>query len=155
MIVDGDGEAFFREVLADDVLIEEFLDLARRGDGSEGWGRGGGHFPLFLADDVVGQIDAIGADVDVGRAFDHGADITRRFSTKAAGGHASTSKTALGTAAGGTAAGVGTTAGATGSGATGTAGRDVAPASVTGAIGTCHRLAFLHWNVSKRLDKTI
>jgi hypothetical protein len=60
--------------LADDVLIEEFLDLPRAGNVlKSGWLAA--ELALFLADDVVGQVDAVGADVDVAGAFDHGADI--------------------------------------------------------------------------------
>src|SRR5438874_2009628 len=96
MIMDGDRQALLGELLADDVLIQEFLDLPRRGDRAERRRARRRHLPLFLADDVVGEVDAVGADVDVGGSFDHGADVTGGFAAKAASGHASSSKTAGG-----------------------------------------------------------
>ena len=128
VVVDGDGQAFFGEVLSDDILIEEFLDLSRRGNRRKRRGGRGRHLPLFLADDVVGQVHAIGADVYVARAFDHGADVTRGFAAKAASGHASTSITALGTV-GPMGPGIGTTSAAR---------RISAAVAATGAIGTRH-----------------
>jgi len=61
VIVDGDGEDLLRVVLTDDVVVEEGLDLG-----------GGGlrklDLPLLtvmlLGDDVVGEFDALVADVD-------------------------------------------------------------------------------------------
>jgi hypothetical protein len=44
----------------------------------------------------VGQVDAVGADVDVAGSFDHGTDIARTLAAEAASCDASTSKSAWG-----------------------------------------------------------
>src|SRR5258706_15514777 len=79
--------------LANDVGVQKFFYLAGGGDGGEE-GLGVGELALFLADDVVGQIDAVGADVNVGGSFDYRADITGGFAAEGASGHASTPKSA-------------------------------------------------------------
>src|SRR5205823_14855626 len=71
VVVDGDGEDLLRPLLADHVVVEERLDLHRRGE------RDGGPvlFPLaLLGDDVVAELDALVADVD-GRTGDELADF--------------------------------------------------------------------------------
>ena len=64
MVVHGDGENSLRPLLADDVLVEDLLDL-----GGFRNGRTGGQ-PLFLiallGDDVIAEVDALVADVDGG-----------------------------------------------------------------------------------------
>jgi hypothetical protein len=124
VVVDGDGEGFFCVVLADDVLVEEFLDLSWRGDGGEER-LGAGEFAFFLSDDVVCEVNAVGADVDVGGTFDHRSDVAGGFTAEGAGGHASASETAWGIIG------------------TGVVGRVIGAAAVAGAIGTGHRVAFL------------
>jgi hypothetical protein len=83
----GDGERLFGVLLTDHILIEEILDLTGAGDGAEK-GLTGGQLSFFLTDDVVGEIDAVGADVDVVWSFNHWADISGRFAAEAAGGDA-------------------------------------------------------------------
>ena len=65
VVVDGDGEDLLRALLADDVVVEDRLDLGRLGDG----GGAGVRLVLLdlLGDDVVAEADALVADVD-GRA---------------------------------------------------------------------------------------
>ena len=62
VIVHGDREDLLRALLADDVLVEDRLDLGRLGD------RGGAGVRLvlldLLGDDVVAEADALVADVD-------------------------------------------------------------------------------------------
>ena len=76
-------------LLADHVLIEEFLELAGRRDGPRQVPRRPG-FAFFLLDDVVAEVYAGSADVNVPRSFDHGARFPLRLAAKAAGGGAST-----------------------------------------------------------------
>jgi len=124
VVVDGDGEGFFCVVLSDDVLVEEFLDMSGRGDGGEE-GLGAGEFAFFLSDDVVSEVNAVGADVDVGGTFDHRTDVAGGFTAEGAGGDASASEPAWGIIG------------------TGVVGRVIGAAAVAGAIGTGHRVAFL------------
>src|SRR5207244_97184 len=77
----------------DYIGVEEFFDLAGCGNGAEER-LGVGELTLFLADDVVGQIDAVGADVNVGWPLDHWANVTGGFAAEGASGHASTPKSA-------------------------------------------------------------
>src|SRR5205085_4726950 len=63
VVVDGDGEDLLGALLADDVVIEEGLDLDRGGKGD---GRAV-LLPLgLLGDDVVAELDALVTDVDRG-----------------------------------------------------------------------------------------
>ena len=95
MIVDRDRQRLLGVLLADHVLIEEFLDLPRAGNGAE-QRLAAAELALFLADDVVGQIDAVGADVDIAGPFDHRADIAGRLAAEAAGGDAAAAEPAAG-----------------------------------------------------------
>jgi hypothetical protein len=62
VVVHRDGEDLLRTLLADDVLIEDLLDLRRLRHRRR---RGQGLFLVaFLGDDVVAEIDALVADVD-------------------------------------------------------------------------------------------
>ena len=87
MIVHRDGQRLFGVRLANDVLIEKILDLPGAGDRVEQW-LAGRQFPLFLADDVVGQIDAIRTDVYVAWSLDHRPDISGRLAAEATSGDA-------------------------------------------------------------------
>src|SRR5206468_2563801 len=49
---------------------------------------------LFLANDVVGQINAVGADVNVGGTFDHRANVAGGLPAERAGGDASPTEAA-------------------------------------------------------------
>src|SRR5438045_3702976 len=130
MVMHGNREGLLRALLADDVLVEEFLDLAGGGDRAE-QRLGAGELAFFLADDVVRQVDAVGADVDVGGAFDHRADVPRRFSTEGTGSHASSSKPARGVVR--------------------VSGRGTAPATtVAGATIIRNRLAFIYYKEVER-----
>jgi hypothetical protein len=61
VIVDGDGELLFGLLLADDVLVEEALDLLRRGQA--GAVVAALDAPV-VGDDVVADLDALVADED-------------------------------------------------------------------------------------------
>ena len=63
MVVHRDRQRLLGVLLADDVLVQEFLDLPRAGDRAE-QRLAAGELALFLADDVVAQVDAVGADVE-------------------------------------------------------------------------------------------
>ena len=71
VVVDGDRQLLLRALLADDVLIEELLDLGRRGERRP-------HAAVLelvvVRDDVVADLDALVADED-GRARDELADV--------------------------------------------------------------------------------
>lgn len=108
VIMDGDGEGALGVILADDVLIEEALDLKRRRDLVEERLHAAGA-PLLLLDDVVAEIDAVGTDEGVARSFDHGPDLTVRLSAEttraglasldvSAGGHPAARGVVTGTA---------------------------------------------------------
>jgi hypothetical protein len=61
VVVDGDGQLLLRAVLADHVLVQELLDLRRRGQ------RGADPAvlePVVIRDDVVADFDALVADED-------------------------------------------------------------------------------------------
>ena len=74
VVVDGDREHLLGAILADHVLIELFLDLARRGDiGEERLGDA--PTPTLLIEDRLAEFDALAADVDVPRPFDERADV--------------------------------------------------------------------------------
>src|SRR5439155_22885728 len=60
-VVDRHRERLLGAVLADDVIVEDTLDLGRLGQGPAG----GRRLPLGLSlEDVVAQLDAFAADVD-------------------------------------------------------------------------------------------
>src|SRR5207237_3192258 len=71
VVVHGDGEDFLGPLLADDVLIEDGLDLGGLRQAAELAGLL--LFP-FLRDDVVTELDALVADVD-GRPGDQLSDV--------------------------------------------------------------------------------
>ena len=91
MIVDGNRERLLGVWLADNVLVEKFLDRSRAGDGAEQW-RGAAELAFFLTDDVVGQVNAICTDVNVAGSFDHRSDVAGRLAAKAACGDATASE---------------------------------------------------------------
>jgi hypothetical protein len=72
VVVDGDREGPLGGVLADDVLVEDSVDLPRLGQRVELERRSGGQ---LLVDDLVAEIDALVADVDAG-AGDQLLDLT-------------------------------------------------------------------------------
>jgi hypothetical protein len=81
VVVDGDGEDLLRALLADHVVVEEALDLHRRGQRDRR--------PVLLAlgllcDDVVAELDALVADVD-GGAGDELADFPLPLPAEGAG----------------------------------------------------------------------
>ena len=81
VIVDRDGEDLLRALLADHVLVEDSLDLARLRDGRC---RGEAFFLVaLLGDDVVAEVDALVADVD-GRSRDQLADLVLALSAEGA-----------------------------------------------------------------------
>ena len=86
VVVDGDGERALGGVLADHVLVEELLQLARRRNRREERASGR-DAALLLLEDVLAEIGAVRADVDVARALDHGADLAAGLSAEAARGH--------------------------------------------------------------------
>jgi hypothetical protein len=63
VVVDSYGEGALRPVLADDVLVEDVVDLTRLGKIFELERRRRGE--LFI-DDLVAEVDALIADVDAG-----------------------------------------------------------------------------------------
>src|SRR6185312_13928613 len=63
VVVDRYGERALRLLLADDVLVEDAVDLARLGEVLDVERRRGGE---LLVDDLVAEIDALVADVDPG-----------------------------------------------------------------------------------------
>ena len=74
VIVDGHAEGALGDLLADHVLVEELLELPGRGDRPDA--RPPGVNPAaFLLEDVLAQVGAVGTDVDIVGAFDHGADF--------------------------------------------------------------------------------
>ena len=81
MVVDGDREGALGGVLADHVLLQDVVDLARLGQVLElDRGRGGGQ---LLVDDLVAEVDALVADVDAG-AGDQLLDLALRLAAEAA-----------------------------------------------------------------------
>lgn len=79
----GDGEAFFGIILAYNVLVEHFLDLAWSGYGVE-QGLFVGLFAFFLPYDVRAEIDATGTDINAVGSLDDGTDFSFTFPAKAA-----------------------------------------------------------------------
>ena len=76
MVVHRDGHRPLGEVLADDVLVQKLFELAGRGDAAEA-GPAAVHAATFLLEDVLAELGAVGADVNIIRAFDHGTDFPR------------------------------------------------------------------------------
>ena len=70
-IVDGDGEIFFGVLLAYDVLVEVFFYASGVRQFFAAEGRPAGLL-FVLPDDVAAKPDAVGADIDLVRAFDEG-----------------------------------------------------------------------------------
>ena len=93
MIMDRDGQRLFGVLLADHVLIQKFLDLPRAGNAAEER-LAAGQLALFLADDVVSQINAVGTDVNVAGTFHHRAHVARGLAAEATGGDAPAAETA-------------------------------------------------------------
>jgi hypothetical protein len=80
VVVDGDRQRPLGGVLADDVLVQDFEDLARLGKVLElEDGRSG----ELLVDDLVTEIDALVADVDA-RPRDQLLDLSLRLAAEAA-----------------------------------------------------------------------
>src|SRR5690606_9164068 len=71
--------------LADDVLVKELFDLPRRGDIPQ-HGRDPAHALALLAEDVLTQIDAVGADVDLVGSLHHRPDLAACLAAERAGG---------------------------------------------------------------------
>jgi hypothetical protein len=85
VVVHRDGERTLGGVLADHVLVKELLHLTRRGNRRKEW-TCRGNATLLLLEDVLAEVGAVGADVDVARAFDHRANFTRGLAAEGAGG---------------------------------------------------------------------
>ena len=80
VVVDRDGQRALGLLLADDVLVEHVVDLARLGEVLDvERGRSG----ELLVDDLVAEIDALVADVDA-RAGDQLLDLPLRLAAEAA-----------------------------------------------------------------------
>ena len=81
MVVHGDRERSLGLILADHVVIEKFLDLSRGRNLLE-------ELPLrrnatfLLFEDVLAEIGALTADVDIAGAFHHRADLTGGLATE-------------------------------------------------------------------------
>jgi hypothetical protein len=80
VVVDSYGEGALRAVLADDVLVEDVVDLPGLREVLELEGRGCGE--LFI-DDLVTEVDALVADIDAG-AGDQLLDLALRLPAEAA-----------------------------------------------------------------------
>jgi hypothetical protein len=80
VVVDGDRERPLGGVLADDVLVEDLVDLPRLGQRVELEGR---RRRQLLVDDLIAEIDALVADVDAG-AGDQLLDLTLGLPAEAA-----------------------------------------------------------------------
>jgi hypothetical protein len=80
VVVDRYGKGALRAVLADDVLVQDVVDLPRLGEvlELESWGCG-----ELLIDDLVAEVDALVADIDAG-AGDQLLDLTLRLPAEAA-----------------------------------------------------------------------
>jgi hypothetical protein len=70
VVVDSDGQLLLGLLLADDVLVQELLDLDRHRQG----GAGAAVEPVVVGDDVVADLDALVAD-EHGRARNELADV--------------------------------------------------------------------------------
>ena len=81
VVVDGDREGALGGVLADHVLLQHVVDLARLGQVLELDRAGGGG--QLLVDDLVAEVDALVADVDA-RAGDQLLDLALRLAAEAA-----------------------------------------------------------------------
>jgi hypothetical protein len=80
VVVDGDRKGALRGLLADDVLLQDVVDLLRLWERVELEARGSGE---LLVDDLVAEIDALVADVDA-RARDQFLDLALRLAAEAA-----------------------------------------------------------------------
>jgi hypothetical protein len=80
VVVDGDREGALGGVLADDVLLQNVVDLPRFGEGLQLDRRRSGQ---LLVDDLVAEVDALVADVDA-RAGDQLLDLALRLAAEAA-----------------------------------------------------------------------
>jgi hypothetical protein len=80
VVVDGDRERPLGGVLADDVLLEDLVDLLRFGQVLQLDRRRSGE---LLVDDLVAEVDALVADVDAG-AGDQLFDLALRLAAEAA-----------------------------------------------------------------------
>jgi hypothetical protein len=81
VVVDGDREGLLGGLLADDVLLQDLVDLARLGQVLElDRPRRRGQ---LLVDDLVAEVDALVADVDA-RAGDQLLDLALRLAAEAA-----------------------------------------------------------------------
>ena len=74
VVVDRDGEDLLGPVLADDVLVELVVELARGGDPRQGRFLPG-RARLVLFDDLAAELHALVADVDLIRAGDQPPDL--------------------------------------------------------------------------------
>jgi hypothetical protein len=80
VVVDRDGEGALRAVLADDVLVQDVVDLTRLRQVLELERRGSGE---LLVDDLVAEVDALVADVDTGTGNEL-LDLALRLAAEAA-----------------------------------------------------------------------
>ena len=80
VVVDGDRQRPLGLLLADDVLVQDVVDLARLGEVLDVEARRGGE---LLVDDLVAEIDALVADVDA-RTGDQLLDLPLRLTAEAA-----------------------------------------------------------------------
>jgi hypothetical protein len=83
--VDRDGESFFGVLLADDVLVEIFLDFPGGRQFSADT-RGPGRLFSVLQNYVVAQVNTVGADINLVWAFDEGVLLGTRPAAEAAYG---------------------------------------------------------------------
>ena len=94
MVVHRDRERPLRGVLADHVLVEELLDLPRRRNRLEERAAARGLATLLL-EDVLAEVRAVGADVDLARPLDHRADFAGGLAAEGAGGHLAAAEPAV------------------------------------------------------------
>jgi hypothetical protein len=80
VVVDGHGERALGSLLADDVLLEDVVDLPGLREVLQLEGRRSGQ---LLVDDLVAEIDALVADVDAGTG-DELLDLPLRLAAEAA-----------------------------------------------------------------------
>src|SRR5690606_6739079 len=100
VVVDGHGQRPLGEALADDVLVQVFDNGAGRGDLGQDRGDGPDAPPLLL-EDVLAEVNAVGADIDLVGPLDHGADVAAGLAAERAGGHAATAESPALTGRGG------------------------------------------------------